>query len=119
VNAETRLPDGPGTAADPRSSAWAVAALPGPRTFREAPPPREEERVEVAVADEVTIADAPLPVEEQPTVDFPGPEPRFEPAADPVEPAGEDEAPVQFQLDTGVTPSADWDDDPASYSAPI
>ena len=31
------------------------------------------------------------------------------------------EEPVQEELDSGVTPSADWefDDDPASYSAPI
>jgi hypothetical protein len=119
VNAETRLPDGPGTAADPRSAAWAVAALPGPRTFREAPPPLEEERVEMA-HDEATIADVPLPIEEQPTVDFPPPppppppEPRFERVDDPPR-----DEPVQFQLETGVTASADWDDDAASYSAPI
>src|SRR5437588_589348 len=29
--------DGPGTAADPRSFAWAVPSLPGPRTKREPP----------------------------------------------------------------------------------
>jgi hypothetical protein len=100
VNATTRLPDGPGTAADPRSAAWAVAALPGPRTFREAPPPRFDERVELEVEpeDERTIADQPLPVEDQAAADH-----------------------VQPELDAGVTPSADWeiDDDPASYSAPI
>jgi len=103
VNATTRAPDGPGTAADPRSSAWAVAALAGPRTYREAPPPLVEDRVDVEVEDERTIADQPLPVEEPP----------------PEEPTGEE--PVQQELDAGVTPSADWelDDDPASYSAPI
>jgi hypothetical protein len=99
VFAELRPADGHGTAADPRSAAWAVAALPGPRTQREAPPPpRAEDRVEDPVAsfqDEHTIADQPLPVDEEPY---------------------EDET-----VDEGVTPSADWeyDDDPASYSAPI
>ena len=96
VNATTRTPDGPGTAADPRSAAWAVTALPGPRTMREAaPPPRVEDRVDDADDrlphdddDDLTIADEPLPVEPQ-------------------------------ELDSGVTASADWDDDPASYSAPI
>jgi hypothetical protein len=99
VNAQTRLPDGPGTAADPRSSAWAIASLPGPRTFREAPPPRTEDRVEFEVYEnEPTIADEPLPVE-QPVVAAPEPE----------------------DVEAGVIHSADWDfdDDPASYSAPI
>jgi hypothetical protein len=93
VNAQTRLPDGPGTAADPRSAAWAVASLPGPRTIREAPPPRLEDRVDVEVeveayADEPTIADEPLPAED---------------------------------VEAGVIHSSDWDldEDPASYSAPI
>jgi len=37
------------------------------------------------------------------------------------DPDPETEAEEQQQLDTGVTPSTDWefDDDPASYSAPI
>lgn len=96
--ADSRLPDGPGTAADPRSAAWAVAALPGPRTQRESPPPpRAEDRVaDPVVHDDPTIADRPLP--------------RFEPDTD-----------VDPVADSGVTPSADWemDDDAASYSAPI
>ena len=80
-----------------------MAALPGPRTYREAPPPVIEDRVDVGLEEDRTIADQPLPVEE-PTPD--------EPTA---------EEPVQEELDAGVTPSADWefDDDPASYSAPI
>ncbi|HEX8075783.1 MAG TPA: hypothetical protein VF545_12480 [Thermoleophilaceae bacterium] len=86
-----RAPDGPGTAADPRSAAWAVAALPGPRTKREMPPPpRAEDRVEDPRA---------VDRHEAETIDR-----RVEPDDDP-----------------GVTPSADWefDDDAASYSAPI
>jgi hypothetical protein len=96
VNAETRLPDGPGTAADPRSSAWAVTALPGPRTFREAEPPRVEDRVEVE--DDVVEDDV------------------VEAAGDAVGASA-----VQPELDAGVIHSADWDadDDPSSYSAPI
>jgi hypothetical protein len=110
VNAATRLPDGPGTAADPRSAAWAVASLPGPRTFREAEPPRIEDRVDVDdgdYRDDLTIADEPLPVEDEPTVEEPL-------AEQPL--IGE---PAQPHLESGVTASADWDDDPASYSAPI
>ncbi|MEA2375287.1 MAG: hypothetical protein QOD53_1750 [Thermoleophilaceae bacterium] len=110
--ADSRAPDGPGTAADPRSAAWAVASLPGPRTRRESPPPpRAEDRVEDPVAyDDNTIADRPLP--------------RFEPAAqaDPQEDETIDErGQLEPALDSGVTPSADWemDDDAASYSAPI
>ena len=106
--ADSRGPDGPGTAADPRSAAWAVAALPGPRTRREVPPPpRAEDRVEeeeavAVVHEDHTIADQPLPrhnAHEDQTLDE-----REEP-----------------ELHAGVTPSADWgmDDDPASYSAPI
>jgi hypothetical protein len=108
VNATARPGDGPGTAADPRSAAWAVSALPGPRTYREAPPPRVEERVEIELENDATIADQPLPGDE-PTV--------TEPTV--AEPAAEEPAPQE--LDAGVTPSADWelDDDPASYSAPI
>jgi hypothetical protein len=118
VDAATRGPDGPGTAADPRSSAWAVASLPGPRTVREAPPPRVEDRVE-----ELTIADEPLPVDE------PAPE---EPAQAELQTQefdvtavldGADELASEEldagELESGVTASADWDDDPASYSAPI
>jgi hypothetical protein len=118
VNAQTRLPDGPGTAADPRSAAWAVASLPGPRTFREAPPPRTEDRVAVqvydeepAIADELAVADEPAVVDEpQPSLVAEEPaQPRFE-----EEPAPED-------LEAGVIHSSDWDldEDPASYSAPI
>jgi hypothetical protein len=110
VNAQTRLPDGPGTAADPRSAAWAVAAIPGPRTFREAPPPRMEDRVEVEAYDaEPTIADEPLPVEEP------------LPAEEPVAAAEPEPEPEPEDVEAGVIHSADWDfdDDPASYSAPI
>jgi hypothetical protein len=109
VNATARPQDGPGTAADPRSAAWAVTALPGPRTFREAPPPRVEDRVAVGMAgQDLTIADEPLPDEPETLADEPF-------AAHEPLPAD----PVQTELDTGVTASADWDDDPASYSAPI
>jgi hypothetical protein len=78
----SRPPDGPGTAADPRSAAWAVAGLPGPRTQREPPPP---------------------------------------PQAPEARPDQEPTLPDPAELDTGVTPSTDWelDEDPASYSAPI
>jgi len=115
VNSTARGPDGPGTAADPRSAAWAVAALPGPRTYREAPPPREDERVDLEAVDERTIADEPLPLDEEPPVDEPT-------AEEPVRlEEVEYEEPVEYELDAGVTPSADWelDEDPASYSAPI
>jgi hypothetical protein len=121
VNPATRLPDGPGTAADPRSAAWAVAALPGPRTFREAAPPRFEERVETDEHDELTIADQPLPAEPEPST---GSDPQPSTGSDPLEATrgfeGSDPFPSQQQLDSGVTASADWDfdDDPASYSAP-
>jgi hypothetical protein len=101
VNAQTRLPDGPGTAADPRSAAWAIAALPGPRTLRETPPPRTEDRVEFEVyEDEATIADEPLPVEQ---------------------PIAIEQEQQPEEVEAGVIHSADWDfdDDPASYSAPI
>jgi hypothetical protein len=112
VNAQTRLPDGPGTAADPRSAAWAVASLPGPRTFREAPPPRTEDRVAVQVYDEEpAIAEEPAVADEpqQPPVAEEPPPPRFE------------EEPPPEDLEAGVIHSSDWDldEDPASYSAPI
>ena len=71
VNSTPRAPDGPGTAADPRSSAWAVASLPGPRTYREAPPPKVEERVDLEPVEELTIADEPLPVYEEPPAQEP------------------------------------------------
>ena len=92
VSADTRGPDGPGTAADPRSAAWAIATAPGPRTRRE--PSRAPEPELVA------------PERGEPELVEP------EPAAPP---------PIEPELETGVTPSADWefDDDPASYSAPI
>jgi hypothetical protein len=121
INAATRLPDGPGTAADPRSAAWAVAALPGPRTFRDAEPPRVEDRVDVEAAtydEEATIADRPLP--------------RFEHEADEAgsdpfrnEPSPQAESTLKgsdpFRNDAGVIHSSDWDldDDPASYGAPV
>lgn len=95
VNAATRLPDGPGTAADPRSAAWAVASLPGPRTFREAGPPRVEDRVE--------FEDELQPYEE------------VDEEADTAETAYHEE-PQQPRLDDGVIHSTDWDED---YSAPI
>jgi hypothetical protein len=115
VNATERAPDGPGTAADPRSAAWKVASLPGPRTCRDAAPPRAEERVEVVEPEDLTIADVPLPAAD--------PAPRAA-AADEGESTVEwsiDDEPTQQELDAGVTSSADWehDDDPASYSAPI
>jgi hypothetical protein len=122
AGAQTRLADGPGTAADPRSAAWAVAALPGPRTYREAPPPRTEDRVEVEAYDETyhedpnlqgsdpfgdepTIADEPLPAAEN----LGGSDPSRNGEAEPED------------VEAGVIHSADWDydDDPASYSAPI
>ena len=92
-----------------------MAALPGPRTYREAPPPREDERVDLEAVDERTIADEPLPLDEEPPVDEPT-------AEEPVRlEEVEYEEPVEYELDAGVTPSADWelDEDPASYSAPI
>ena len=97
------VPDGPGTAADPRSAAWAIAMAAGPRTRRE-PARRFEESSESETVD--GAADQDLTME--------GPIPTDDP--DP-----ETEAEEQQQLDTGVTPSTDWefDDDPASYSAPI
>ncbi|MBV9214038.1 MAG: hypothetical protein JOZ25_10390 [Actinobacteria bacterium] len=87
-----RLPEGPGTAADPRSAAWAVATAPGPRTRREQPP-RHELEPERDPAGEPTLHGN---------------------AADQL-------ADPEAALGAGVTPSADWelDDDPASYSAPI
>jgi len=92
VVADTRAPDGPGTAADPRSAAWAAAMAPGPRTKREVPK-REPE---------------------------PDPEP-VDPAEDLTMEGPMPEEPDQRELETGVIQSADWefDDDPASYSAPI
>ncbi|MEA2388463.1 MAG: hypothetical protein QOG41_1236 [Thermoleophilaceae bacterium] len=126
INAASRLPDGPGTAADPRSAAWAVAALPGPRTFREADPPRFEDRVEIEVYGEPTIADEPLPVEE-PAPDAEGTVPLTMPFAHEASAGAESDVkgtvPLtnEEELESGVTASADWDfdDDPASYSAPI
>jgi hypothetical protein len=125
VNPATRLPDGPGTAADPRSAAWAVASLPGPRTFREADPPRVEDRVDLEAHDEATMADEPLPVEAPPNLkgsdSF-----RNEASAEAESEAagsvkGSDPFSRRGELESGVTASADWDfdDDPASYSAPI
>jgi hypothetical protein len=106
-----RANDGPGTAADPRSAAWAVASLPGPRTQREwPPPPRAEDRVDDLEAyEDDTIADRPLPRFERAA---PAAEPEPQPAVAAEEPTLDD---------TGVTPSADWDfdEDAASYSAPI
>jgi hypothetical protein len=125
INAASRLPDGPGTAADPRSAAWAVAALPGPRTFREADPPRFEDRVEIEVYGEPTIADEPLPVEEPANLKGSDPfrnEPSAEAESDATESLkGSDPFRDEQELESGVTASADWDfdDDPASYSAPI
>ncbi|MEA2349683.1 MAG: hypothetical protein QOG86_624 [Thermoleophilaceae bacterium] len=126
INAASRLPDGPGTAADPRSAAWAVAALPGPRTFREADPPRFEDRVEIEVYGEPTIADEPLPVEE-PAPDAEGTVPLTMPFTHEASAGAESDVkgtvPLtnEQELESGVTASADWDfdDDPASYSAPI
>jgi hypothetical protein len=115
VNAQTRLPDGPGTAADPRSAAWAIASLPGPRTYREAAPPRTEDRVEIeAYYDEPTIADEPLPVEEPIAV-----EPQDLKSLKGSDPFRDEPQPED--VEAGVIHSADWDfdDDPASYSAPI
>jgi hypothetical protein len=62
--------------------------------------------VEVDDGAEATIADEPLPADElQP-----------EPA---VHAEAFDQPAAQTPLDSGVTPSADWDEDAASYSAPI
>jgi hypothetical protein len=128
VNPATRLPDGPGTAADPRSAAWAVASLPGPRTFREADPPRVEDRVDLEAHDEATMADEPLPVEAPPNLkNLKGSDPfRNEASAEAESEVagsvkGSDPFSRRGELESGVTASADWDfdDDPASYSAPI
>ena len=66
--------DGPGTAADPRAAHWAVASLPGPRTERRVPSlffartePEGPHPLDEAVAAEtrdqdLTVADAPMPV---------------------------------------------------------
>jgi hypothetical protein len=110
------VPDGPGTAADPRSAAWATAMAPGPRTRRE-PPARRGARFESGedeVSEEETVDggfDQDLTME--------GPVPSD--AENQTETEPEPEIEQQQQLDTGVTPSTDWefDDDPASYSAPI
>jgi hypothetical protein len=112
-----RPDDGPGTAADPRSSAWRVAMQPGPRTRRTHP------------VDELTIADRPLAsaVAEEPpsaaTVAEPPPSAAAmaeEPPAsrlaslDAPEPDG-----VEQGFSAGVTPSADWGDDEDCWSAPV
>ena len=119
VSATIRPPDGPGTAADPRSSAWAVASLPGPRTFREAPPPRMEDRVEVeAYEDEAYEEEA---YEDQPYEDQPHEDQPYEVEAYADEPTIADEPLPEADVEAGVIHSADWDydEDPASYSAPI
>jgi hypothetical protein len=103
-----------------------VAALPGPRTFREADPPRFEDRVEIEVYGEPTIADEPLPVEE-PAPDAEGTVPLTMPFTHEASAGAESDVkgtvPLtnEQELESGVTASADWDfdDDPASYSAPI
>jgi hypothetical protein len=108
-----RASDGPGTAADPRSTAWAVAALPGPRTARRRPGlfTRTDDLEATEPVDEVTerLPQEELPHDQELTVaDRPLSRTlaaaRGEPIDEP-EPLG----------DSGVTPSADWDD----YSAPI
>jgi hypothetical protein len=120
VVSRAQLVDGPGTAADPRSSAWRVAAQPGPRTRRTHP------------VDELTIADRPLAaaVAEPPAVAEPStvaeppvvaeppavPEPSASriSALDAPEPEG-----VEQGFSAGVTPSADWGDDEDCWSAPV
>ncbi|HEX8068190.1 MAG TPA: hypothetical protein VF520_16870 [Thermoleophilaceae bacterium] len=107
-----RQDDGPGTAADPRSAAWAVAALPGPRTRRRAGAAPADDR-------DLTLADRPLPGDAEPRSERqPEPASGARPEPEPVEPPRQPE-PVGFAVDSGVTPSADWDDDPDSFSAPI
>ena len=61
----------------------------------------------------VVVAGAPRPIRLREPAREPEPEPQMQ-----IEPEPE---PVTVDLDSGVTPSADWefDDDPSSYSAPI
>jgi hypothetical protein len=128
---------GPGTAADPRSSAWAVASLPGPRTKRAPVAVPDPEPVAVAHPEpvalpdpepvatdaeptrpiaaepELTIADTPLPVDSAPAE----PAPPEESTVALEEP--DDEPTLDEGIDDGVTHSVDWDDDPASYAGPV
>ncbi len=123
----SRAGEGPGTAADPRSAAWAVASRPGPRTRRDAAEPAS-----VVADEELTIADRPLAtVAEPPQVELPEPPDPLAPAApeplplddeptsrisalDPPEPEG-----LEDGTDNGVTPSADWDGEDDCWSAPV
>jgi hypothetical protein len=114
-----RPPDGPGTAADPRSAAWRLAHLPGPRRRRRAPHP----------VDELTIADQPMAtaVAEEPTARPAAPEePTARIAAAPDEPTsrlaaldGPEPEDLEQDITAGVTPSADWGDDDDCWSAPV
>ncbi len=122
----SRAPDGPGTAADPRSAAWAIATAPGPRTRREAAKRQAEPAPDPEAAHDAkpthdayterthSAHTAPTrhPADE---LTMEGPIPR-EPDRHPIP-----REPDPRELETGVTQSADWefDDDPASYSAPI
>jgi hypothetical protein len=109
-----RVIDGPGTAADPLSAAWRVAAKAGPRRRREAPQAAETTGA-TAVAEVAETAPPPpdplAPSVVEPVIDEPtsriaaldGPEP-------------ED---VEQGFSSGVTPSADWGDDDDCWSAPV
>ena len=97
VVSRARRIDGPGTAADPRSSAWRLAAQAGPRTQRTHP------------VEELTIADRPLAAavaEDEPASRIA--------SLDAPEPEG-----VEHGFSAGVTPSADWGDDEDCWSAPV
>jgi hypothetical protein len=142
----SRAAEGPGTAADPRSAAWAIASRPGPRTMRgPAACAEPAEPPSVAADEELTIADRPLatavaePAAEEPTLA----EPTLEEAtlAEPPdllapstpEPLPLEEEPtsriaaldppepegLQDGGDHGVTASVDWDDGDDCWSAPV
>ena len=128
----TRASDGPGTAADPRSAAWRVANRPGPRSFRYEAAPTGA----TAVAEDLTIADEPLPeaappepaaalpdplapAAEEPTQRLPEPEPD-EPTSRIAALDGPEPEDLDQGFASGVTPSADWgDDDDDCWSAPV
>ena len=134
----SRPTDGPGTAADPLSAAWRVATRPGIRRKRKQPQAAEPAGA-VAVAEDLTIADRRLPVDDLTVADRPiespppdmlapsAPEPIVEPpAAEPDEPTsriaaldGPEPEEIDQGFSSGVTPSADWGDDDDCWSAPV
>jgi hypothetical protein len=127
--------DGPGTAADPLSAAWRVATRPGMRRKREEVRPAGATGV-TAVAEDLTIADRPLPADDLTVADrpleSPPPDPLAPSALEPVvtEPSDEPtsriaalDGPEPEEIDqgftSGVTRSADWGDDDDCWSAPV